>query len=311
MSCDRFLRRFSSIFILMLGCTLEIAPARATFGQSPPCQLVCRPNAARVDILAEQLPAKPTSNFDALGLSWRSLVPPDQPIPRWVWLMAGAGAIVLTASLLFHWKKRHKSIASGPALETPTPPETADEAIDTEARFDPTPEPSGIAEDDEPEVQNPTPLRRIGIVETAIQNLHSRDPAKRRQAIWELGQRGDSRAIQPLVDLTLDADSSERSLILAALSEIGVRTLKPMNRALAVSLQDENPDVRKNAIRDLTRVYDLMTQVAQLLNHASADGDREVSETARWAIGKLDRIRTLAGRDLSALPGSEPPDEPT
>lgn len=295
----------------MLGCTWEISPARAAFGQSPPGYRVGEPARPRVELLAEPSPAPPTPTLEAIASSWRSLLPPDRPIPRWVGLMAGAGAIVLTASLLFRWKKRHKSMAEQPALEIPTPPETSDEAIDTKARFDPTPSPNGILGDGEPEVQNPTPLRRIGIVETAIQNLHSRDPDKRRQAIWELGQYGDSRAIQPLVDLTLDADSNERSLILAALSEIGVRTLKPMNRALAVSLQDENPDVRKNAIRDLTRVYDLMTQVAQLLNHASLDGDREVSETARWAIGKLDRIGTLARRDLSALPASEPPDEPT
>jgi HEAT repeats len=305
-SCDRFLRRFSSIFILLLGCTLEITPARVAFGQIPSWQRVSPPNATRVGIIGEKSMTTETPNPSAISLSWKSLLPPEKPIPRWLWLIAGAGAIILTASFLFHWKKRTKSIAPGSDLDPSTQPEHPDEAIDPEARLDP----SAIATEDEPELQNPTPMRRIGIVETLIQDLHSRDPAKRRQAIWELGQCGDSRAIQPLVDLTLDSDSAQRSLILAALSEIGVRTLKPMNRALAVSLQDENPEVRKNAIRDLTRVYDLMTQVTQLLNHASEDGDREVSETARWAIGKLDRIRTLAGRDLSALPASEPPDEP-
>lgn len=308
MSCDRFLRRFSSIFILLLGCTLEITPARVAFGQIPSWQhWVSPPNVARVGIIGEKSMTTETLNPSAISLSWKSLLPPEKPIPRWLWLMVGAGAIILTASFLFHWKKRTKSIAPSPNLDPSTQPEHPDAAIDPEARLDP----GAITSEDEPEVQNPTPMRRIGIVETLIQDLHSRDPVKRRQAIWELGQRGDSRAIQPLVDLTLDSDSAQRSLILAALSEIGVRTLKPMNRALAVSLQDENPEVRKNAIRDLTRVYDLMTQIAQLLNHASQDSDREVSETAHWAIGKLDRIRTLAGRDLSALPASEPPDEPT
>jgi HEAT repeats len=251
-----------------------------------------------------------TPLLSPVALSLRSLVATDKPHQRWMVMMAGAGVMLLTGSFLYQWKKRTPTRLSCPDLDVPILPENPENLINSEAHSEFAPSDSHIAADDSPEVQNPTPLRRIGIVETLIQDLHSRDPIKRRQAIWELGQLGDSRAIQPLVDLTLDADSAQRSLILAALSEIGVRALKPMNRALAVSLQDENPEVRKNAIRDLTRVYDLMTQIAQLLNHASEDGDREVRETARWAIGKLDRIRTLAGRDLSTLPPSEPSSAP-
>ena len=78
-----------------------------------------------------------------------------------------------------------------------------------------------------------------------------------------------------------DADSQQRSLILAALAEIGTRTLKPMNRALAVSMQDESPDVRKNAIRDLTRVYETMTQISQMLSMAAQDEDPEVQENSK------------------------------
>ena len=65
-----------------------------------------------------------------------------------------------------------------------------------------------------------------------------------------------------MVDLLLDSDSRQRSLVLSALSEISSRTLKPMSRALAISMQDENPDVRKNAIRDLTRIYDSLTRIS-------------------------------------------------
>ncbi|MGH2414312.1 MAG: HEAT repeat domain-containing protein, partial [Microcystaceae cyanobacterium] len=82
-------------------------------------------------------------------------------------------------------------------------------------------------------------------------------------------------------------DSQERSLILEALSQISTRTLKPMNQALAISLQDKNPQVRKNAIRDLTRIYDLMSQVSQLLCHAIDDSDTDVQETAKWALNQL------------------------
>jgi HEAT repeat protein len=138
--------------------------------------------------------------------------------------------------------------------------------------------------------------------------LRSPDPVKRRKVIWELGQRGDTRAVQPLVDLLIDSDSKQRSLILSTLSEIGTRTLKPMTRALAVSLQDENAEVRKNAIRDLTRVYDMVSQISNLLHKATEDSDQDVQETAKWALGQLNRIRQVPG-DLPALKNSISPPE--
>ncbi|HAG82158.1 MAG TPA: peptidoglycan-binding protein, partial [Cyanobacteria bacterium UBA12227] len=80
--------------------------------------------------------------------------------------------------------------------------------------------------------------KRTGI-EKLINDLGAVDPNKRRKAIWELAQRGDSRAVQPLVNAMVDADSKQRSLILEALSQIGTKTLKPMQMALALSMQDE------------------------------------------------------------------------
>lgn len=146
-------------------------------------------------------------------------------------------------------------------------------------------------------VSETSSLAKINPGEALLQDLRSADPTKRKKAVWELGQRGNSQAVQPLVDLMLDSDSKQRSLILSSLSEIGVRTLKPMSRALAISLQDDSPDVRKNAIRDLTRVYDLMAQMSQLLRQAADDPDAEVRETARWALGQLGRIRTAPAND--------------
>jgi peptidoglycan hydrolase-like protein with peptidoglycan-binding domain len=138
-----------------------------------------------------------------------------------------------------------------------------------------------------------TKLSKVNIVDELVADLQVPDPTKRRRAIWELGQRGNSTAIQPLVNAMIDADSKEKSLILAALSEIGIRSLKPMNRALAIALQDENPEVRKNAIRDLTRIYDLVAQISQMLGHATEDEDPEVRQTANWALEQLNRIRTV------------------
>lgn len=136
-------------------------------------------------------------------------------------------------------------------------------------------------------------LPKVNVIDELINDLRSSEPTKRRKAIWDLGQQGDSRAIQPLVDLMLDADSQERSLILAALAEISTRTLKPMNRALAISMQDESPQVRQNAIRDLTRVYDMMNQMSQILSHALEDSDADVQSTARYALTQMNKMPSL------------------
>ncbi|PSB10924.1 peptidoglycan-binding protein [filamentous cyanobacterium CCP2] len=145
-------------------------------------------------------------------------------------------------------------------------------------------------------------LSRVDIVEALLHELHSPDATKRRKAIWELGQRGDSRAVQSLVDLMVDSDSQQRSLILAAISEISIRTLKPINRALLLSIQDDSSDVRKNGIRDVSRLFELVTQMSQLLQYATSDADTEVRETAEWALSQLNRIRPLPGTE--GLPNS-------
>lgn len=156
----------------------------------------------------------------------------------------------------------------------------------------------------------PQRLNKVNIVDELIDDLHSGDPAIRRKAIWDLGQQGNSTAVQPLVGLMVDADSQERSLILATLSEISSRTLKPLNRALALSLQDENPEVRKNAIRDLTRIYDLVGQVGTLLGHAAGDEDPEVRQTAVWAMEQFSRMRLKAvGGDQPTLMGGSAPQD--
>ncbi|MEH1924580.1 MAG: peptidoglycan-binding protein [Nostoc sp.] len=151
-------------------------------------------------------------------------------------------------------------------------------------------------------------LAKLNIVDELIQDLRSSDPTKRRKAIWDLGQQGDSRAIQHLVDLMIDADSQETSLILAALAEIGTRILKPMNRALAISIQDESPQVRQNAIRDLTRVYDMMGQMTQMLRHALEDPDPDVQATARYALTQMNRMRGLP--EQQSLPENSDKDSP-
>jgi len=137
-------------------------------------------------------------------------------------------------------------------------------------------------------------VKTAGVKDAAqlLQDLESTDATQRCRSIWELGQRGTTEAIQPLLDRMLTADSQQRSLIVGAIAEISVRTLTPLNRALMLSLQDESSDVRKNAIRDIARVYELMGQVSTILRHAANDDHQDVRQTACWAIDQLNRLRT-------------------
>ena len=151
-------------------------------------------------------------------------------------------------------------------------------------------------------IQQTTRLPNLDIVSELVRDLQEPDPRRRRKAIWELAQRGDSRAVKPLVAIMTQADSHERSLILAALSQICVRVLKPINQALAISLQDDNAQVRKNAIRDSTKIYDLMLQVRQLLQHAASDPETEVRETAQWALNQLEMKQKPLGGDSIPFP---------
>lgn len=243
----------------------------------------------------------------------RTSKPTAQPTPTptdrgfvW-WLVFGIGVLGCIGALLYllRWfrqvKKLQKSevsdtkslseankdVITPPLVETVTSPEKATPPLSTQLLLP----------------EKTSRLAKLNIVDELIQDLRSAEPTKRRKAIWDLGQQGDSRAIQPMVDLMIDADSQESSLILAALAEIGTRTLKPMNRALAISLQDESPQVRQNAIRDLTRVYDMMSQMSQMLHHALNDPDAEVQATARYALTQMNRMRGLP--EQQSLPEEE------
>ncbi|MCC5640323.1 HEAT repeat domain-containing protein [Nostoc sp. CHAB 5844] len=226
------------------------------------------------------------------------------------WSLLGMGIFGSIGALLFllRWFRQVKQVQKSqnshlPALSAadedpvkPPLPESDSTSIspETTASETSTQTPTSALPTTVVPIEKTSRLAKLNIVDELIKDLDSADPTKRRKAIWDLGQQGDSRAIQPLVDLMIDADSQQRSLILAALSEISTRALKPINRALAISLQDESPQVRQNAIRDLTRVYDMMAQMSQMLGHAVEDPDAEVQATAKYALTQMKRMRGLA-----------------
>ncbi|WP_017651708.1 peptidoglycan-binding protein [Fortiea contorta] len=218
------------------------------------------------------------------------------------WSLLGLGLLGSAGAILYLYRRLTQNQYSQDVLSASAETETQTEqnseiSLNTESQS--TQNSQLSVADGEGEVSQMIPLEstsrlsKLSVVDQLIQDLHSTDPSLRRKAIWDLGQQGDSRAIQPLLDLMMDVDSQQRSLILAAVGEIGTRTLKPMNRALAISLQDESPQVRQNAIRDLTRVYDMMSQISQMLCHALEDSDAEVQSTAKYALNQMNRIRTV------------------
>lgn len=183
-------------------------------------------------------------------------------------------------------------IAPEPAA--PSPPAPAPPAPTTTlAATVPLPSPAALS---------PTRIMQPSAIERAIQNLQSDHAADRRKAIWELGQRGDSRALRPLMEVLLNGDSKQRSLAIAALSAIGSRVLEPTLEAMSLALRDSNPDVRTNAIRDLSQVYEQVTRLSQMMGMAARDSDRQVQETAAWALGKLEQIRVIAETVQSGQP---------
>lgn len=247
-----------------------------------------------------------------------SSAPPSSLVKDWMWwIVLALIPVGVLAGVLYGLQRanrktnasreeRKKSVALEPDRLTaivphptthPSPDLASELAESGHQANNGNPEPSILSPTEASPLANTTRLAKVDIVEELIRDLHSHDPGKRRKAIWELGQRGDSRAVQPLVDLLVDSDSSQRSLILAAISEIGVRALKPMNRALMMSIQDDSADVRKNAIRDVTRIFDLVTQMSQLLQYAASDPDGDVQQTAEWALAQLNRIRSSPGTD--------------
>jgi hypothetical protein len=136
----------------------------------------------------------------------------------------------------------------------------------------------------EPSPQLPPAEDRIAVL---IQELKANEPQQRRPVIGELANIGDSRAIKPLVDLMHRSNSQERSVILEALSQISTRTLQPMNQALTLSLQDPNPQVRQNAIQDLTHLYELMSQISQQLALAVTEQEGKSQETPQKTLNPL------------------------
>ncbi len=241
-----------------------------------------------------------------------------------LWLLIGVlGTVGISGIVLFYLFKKSQNLDLEPVIKEPKSPnftnsttkETpqlpsnipptkleADFAEEETIISSPSGEPSEVTTNslqNTPKSQNSeivlenTNVAKLDIIPELINDLAKSDRKKRQKTIWELAQRGDSRAMQPLVELMVKVDSQERGLILEAMTQITSRTLKPMNKALMMSLDDDNPRVKQNAIRDLARVYELMNQVTKRLSSVAEDSDEEVQKTATWALKQLNQMPTV------------------
>ena len=141
----------------------------------------------------------------------------------------------------------------------------------------------------------------LDVVPQLIQELQKGDRKITSQTIKKLSQSGDSRAMIPLVEFIIEADTQQRSLILEAMSKISTGLLKPMNQALILSLGDEDSVVKQNAIRDLTRMYEITSQVTEKLSQTINNSEEKLPETTQWALQQLKQMPETPTWQLTKL----------
>lgn len=126
-----------------------------------------------------------------------------------------------------------------------------------------------------------------------LNQLNSSDLSQKHKAIFELGQLGNLQATDALIQSMQNSGLKETCLLLVALTEIAVRSLKPLQRSLTAAITEEDTSIRQSAISELTYLYEKVTEIIKHVesvadNHSE---DAEVRETATWALAQLNRIR--------------------
>ena len=120
-----------------------------------------------------------------------------------------------------------------------------------------------------------------------IEDLQHGDRQIVRKAIWELAEKGDPRSIQPLVNIVPTVSSLDKSLISNAITQIVHRSFQPIEHRLFANLEHQDPQVRKNAIHDLSDIYLFIAPVTKQLARMQFDEDPEVSQAAVRALHQL------------------------
>lgn len=113
--------------------------------------------------------------------------------------------------------------------------------------------------------------------------------SRRFKIVRKLGEIGDSASIEGLISI-LGEVSSYTSITSAASNElvkIGSPAVNPLTRAL----EDENPNVRANAVVTLSKIQD--TRAVQTLNKALSDDDLYFRRVVIFALAKAGDSRAI------------------
>jgi hypothetical protein len=109
----------------------------------------------------------------------------------------------------------------------------------------------------------------------------------RRKAIGKLAKVGDYRSIEPLLKIMPQVGALDKSLIFKAVTQINQRTFQPINSELFMALQNEHPEIRLNALRDLKSLYQFVSPVITQIAQMQSDQDYEVRQTATQVLRQL------------------------
>lgn len=128
---------------------------------------------------------------------------------------------------------------------------------------------------------------KIDLVVELIKYLQQPDEDLRREAILELARIGDSRAIEPLSEILSQVNSTDRRLVMVAITQIIRRSFQPLQELLFFTFDDANPEIKQNAIRDLAAIYAFVAPITKQLARMQVDRDMQVRQTAKLAIEQL------------------------
>ena len=278
------------LLLLAMGATSVIAAITLYFVFQPDSNSDKNKSAAK----SSQKPVTPKSETETLTIEnptveilKKSLTSVDRsqenldlPLPSTIKVTLNSDSSMpqLTTETITIVKQQNQTIVSGLKKD--------DRAITKESLafdFDNTLIHHSVVDDTAISVQTKT----IDLVFELIQDLQKSNETTRYKAIWELAQKSDSRAIAPLIRLIPQANSAEKSLILEAITQITNRSIKSTHKVLLDSFHDPNPQVRKNAIRDSTILYQLTSEVTRHLAQLLEDTNPEVRQTAHWAWKQL------------------------
>jgi HEAT repeat protein len=129
-------------------------------------------------------------------------------------------------------------------------------------------------------------------VEPLLEILPYAAPGADQSIIWALGKIGDKRALTPLLDRLVTGDWRERSWAASALGELGAaEAVKPLIKAFRQGVSIGDSCTWQSALRALGKIRD--DRALDLLLEAITHQDREVRCIAIYSLGTTGDPRAI------------------